>query len=79
MQFADKIVNIDGINTKNFVVNIFDTIKKRHFETTNCSLLRMLQICDKDEIMYLVHTNRYSKSQKSAIWEKPSLKKIMFS
>ena len=51
MQFADKIVNIDGINTKNFVVNIFYTIKKRHFETTNCSLLRMLQICDKDEIM----------------------------
>ena len=51
MQFADKIVNIDGINTKNFVVNIFDAIKKRHLVATDYSILRMLQICDKDEIL----------------------------
>ena len=35
MQFADEIVNIDGIKTKDFVVYILDAIKKRHFEATD--------------------------------------------
>ena len=35
MQFTDEIVNFDGINIKDFVIDIFDAIKKTHFEVTD--------------------------------------------
>ena len=62
MQFADEIVNIDGINIKDFVEDILDAIKKRHFEATD-------DLCSPDVTNVIGRTKVHSalKSEKNAI------------
>ena len=64
MQFADEIVNIDGINIKDFVEDILNAIKKRHFEATD-------DLCSPDVTNVIGRTKVHSalKSEKMQFWE----------